>query len=393
MIVCRLLTDRTDIIHFLAMNTDDFNVFCGLVLSFIICFGVVGNIFSVVIWTKGERCRTYSSASYLIALAVSDTCNLCFSGIVYVIEYLFQYSVYDINDVFCKLLRPAGFFFTLLSTWLIVCVTIERTVAVRQPLNSVRWRSKRKTVIIISSIVIACVLLDLPWTIGAKILPIEANCTDFPNKIFDINSIKIDAISYIDKLQQNNKSLEDFKTCQFNPSSFIYKYERIWRFWIIDFCLIFSIPFIILTTCNIIALLTVRYHSSDNLQENGGHRQGEHSGSRAMTARVVAISVVHCISVGPFSVSVLVPSFVDAVNNKVEYIVWLYSVFNFIWYVNHGVNFILYSMFGTSFRQDCAALCCRQRKHSERKSATPKHLQNLQESVVTALSVSSLQKV
>ena len=56
-----------------------------------------GNILSILIWTKGERCRAYQSAPYLIALAVSDSCNLCFSGLVFAIEYLFRFSLYDVK--------------------------------------------------------------------------------------------------------------------------------------------------------------------------------------------------------------------------------------------------------------------------------------------------------
>ena len=351
------------------MDTEDFNFLCGIVLSVIISTGLAGNILSVIIWTKGERCRTYQSAPYLTALALSDSCNLCFSGLVYAIEYLFQFSLYDVNVACCKLLRPAGFFFSLLSTWLIVFVTIERTIAVRKPFRSVRWKGKRmsKHLIAICSLFVGCLLLELPWTIGLNILPVDTNSTCFPDRMYDVISIKMDAANDAKGAGFNKTMTSVLETCQFSSTSFVYKYESIWRFWILDFGLIFSVPLVILTTCNIAALITVRRRNSKCIMGGFNGNQGETTASRAMTARVVAISVVHCISVGPYSISSLIPSYVNAINSREEAIVWLYSFFNFIWYLNHSVNFILYSLFGRAFRRDCKALFCKKRRQTSYK--------------------------
>lgn len=375
------------------METEDFNFFCGIVLSIVICSGIAGNFLSIIIWTSGERCRTYPSAFYFIVLALSDSCNLCFSGLVYAIEYLFRFSLYDVNTVFCKLLRPAGFFFSLFSTWLIVCMTIERTVAVRKPFNSVRWKSRqrRKHFITILSLFVMCLLLELPWTTGLNILPIDTNTTCFPDRMIDVISTKIDAATDDDKAVTLNESTIKLETCQFDTESLIYKYETVWRFWIFDFGLIFCIPLIILTYCNLVALITIRHRNGgDTLNDLRVNRQRKLSSSSAMTARVVAISVVHCISVGPFSVSVLIPSFVEAVNNRDEAYIWLYSFFNFIWYLNHAVNFILYSVFGHTFRQDCVTLCCLNRRESNLIPST-KSVKNFEEPVT--LSVSALERI
>ena len=187
------------------------------------------------------------------------------------------------------------------------------------------------------------------------------------------------------------------ETCHFLSSSFIYKYETIWRVWIFDFGLIFSIPLLILTTCNMEALITMRRRNRNYIMGGFHGNQRENSASRAMTARVIAISVVHCISVGPYSISSLIPSYVNAVNNRDEAIVWLYSFFNFIWYLNNGVNFILYSLFGRAFRRDCKVLFCRKIHHNIRNTSTQSVCQTpvaLIESVTVTLSVvSSLRRM
>ena len=276
-----------------------------------IIIGFAGNILSILIWTKGERCRGYQGGPYLVALAISDSCNLCFSGMVFAIEYLFKFSLYDVNVVCCKLLRPAGFFFSLLSTWLIVFVTIERTIAVCKPFRSVRWKGKRmsKHLLAICSLFVVCLLLELPWTVGLNIVPVDMNSTCFPDRMFDIISEKVDAVMGTRQSEFNGTHRLPLETCQFSSSSFVYKYETIWRFWIFDFGLIFSIPLIILTTCNIAALVTMRRRNRNYIMDRYHGNQGDYSASRSMTARVIAISVVHCISVGPYSISSLVPSY------------------------------------------------------------------------------------
>ena len=381
------------------INTESLNVICGIVLSVIIATGLAGNILSILIWTKGERCRAYQSAPYLIALAVSDSCNLCFSGLVFAIEYLFRFSLYDVNVTCCKLLRPAGFFFSLLSTWLIVFVTIERTIAVCKPFRSVRWKGKRmfKHSLAICSLFVVCCIFELPWTIGLNILPVDTNDTCFPDRMIDVISEKMDAAKVAEQSELNGTITSPLKTCQFSSSSFVYKYETIWRFWIFDFGLIFSIPLCIFTICNMAALITMRRRNRNYIMGGFHGNQRENSASRAMTARVIAISVVHCISVGPYSISSLIPSYVNAVNNRDEAIVWLYSFFNFIWYLNNGVNFILYSLFGRAFRRDCKVLFCRKRHHNIRNTSTQSVCQTqvaLIESVTVTLSVvSSLRRM
>ena len=249
----------------------------------------------------------------------------------------------------------------------------------------------------ICSLFVVCLLLELPWTVGLNIVPVDMNSTCFPDRMFDIISEKVDAAMATRQSEFNGTHRSSLETCQFSSSSFVYKYETIWRFWIFDFGLIFSVPLIILTTCNIAALVTMRRRNRNYIMDRYHGNQGDNSASRSMTARVIAISVVHCISVGPYSISSLVPSYVSAVNNRDEAVVWLYSFFNFIWYLNHGVNFILYSLFGRAFRQDCKALFCKKRRQTRRKTSAESVCQTpiaLIESVTVTLSVvSTLRKM
>ena len=76
-----------------------------------------------------------------------------------------------------------------------------------------------------------------------------------------------------------------------------------------------------------------------------------------VTARALAISLVHVISSAPFSIAVLVPGFVEnAFVRETGYYYYVGMVASFCTYLNHGCNFVLYSYFETDFRRDTADL-------------------------------------
>lgn len=122
--------------------------------------------------------------------------------------------------------------------------------------------------------------------------------------------------------------------------------------------MLFSVPLGIITTSNIILLVTVCHQNSQMKTPDSRRSSGTRtSASGPMTARVVAIGLVHFLAVGPFSIAVLIPEFIQNIQ-KDGTIIRLDVVFTCFWFVNHGVNFVLYSLFGTAFRRDCYDFFC-----------------------------------
>ena len=95
-------------------------------------------------------------------------------------------------------------------------------------------------------------------------------------------------------------------------------------------------------------------------QTSSGSGSKSRSMSNAMTLRVVTISVVQCVSVGPYSIAVLIPEFMNNVDKNYA-ITCLLIIFTFIWFINHACNFILYSIFGNAFRRDFKQLFYKRR--------------------------------
>ena len=330
------------------MEEKNFRFLCGIILYLMACFGTIGNAISFVTWRVGKRCKHLPGSRYLTALALSDTFVLCVSASKYATDLIFEINVWDLNDVFCKLFHTTWHFFFLVSSWIVVCVTLKRTVAVCQPLQSAVRKSPRREVIVVCVIVTVGLLVNLPFTFGAKLM--------FKNNIpastlnLTLNS------SYT---QQGNDSkilvLSEKKTCQAEPTSFYYRHETAYHNWFIDFGLLYSAPTCILALGNAVIIWTLcRRHTLG--QEFWIHNQEGVSGS--MTARVVALSLVQCLTYGPFSIAAIIPGAlpeVKAVDN-LNFEERLPIILSLVWYVNNCVNFLLYNLFGQAFRQDCMGM-------------------------------------
>ena len=354
------------------MDTNELKFICGLILFFIILVGTAGNIISLIVWSSGKRCRSLSGSVYLMTLAVSDTSVLCCVALFYAVLYVFDMNLANVNVFMCKLLTTSWHFPNLVSVWIVVCLTVERVIAVCWPLQASIWTNKRQSVIVIIVVIFLSFLINIPYLTGYKLLPanhspqIRLNDSVFHEDVnfFDPSSAMKNGDMNETQIRNigNISAEEQILTCQSDPSSFSFKYEREWHQWFIDFCLLYSAPLAIITTCNVVILTTVyRRHKRLKTGDSTAHTTRQ-TGSQGMTARVVAISVVHCISVGPYSTAVLFPEFLQNVN-KIYYITILCIIFICIWFLNHAVNFFLYSLFGKAFLHDCYGVFCSRVKH------------------------------
>ena len=233
-------------------------------------------------------------------------------------------------------------------------------------------------------------VINLPFAFGAAMVPDKGGNTDDRNDSVNGTLVQSFVTSDLDEtivycnssldskrfckgFSENNfnhsDSVEGSKhkmICGANPDSFYFKHEKVFHNWFMDFGLLFSAPVSILTVCNIIILVTVCRHKRNPALRDSTRFNGR--GSSALTARVVMLSVVQCISVGPFSIASLIPGALPD-NKAVDMVFYdrLFTVTVMIWYLNNCVNFILYNVFGQAFRRDCTGLFrrifrCHQRK-------------------------------
>ena len=343
------------------MNTRDVELISGIILMIIIGFGTIGNALSLAVWTTGKRCKKLPGSIFMTAIAVSDTFVLGFSAIPFAVGFVFGFNLYDASNGVCKVFMSTEHLFKLTSVWFILSLTVTRTIVVCRPLQSLSITTKRTTLRIISGVIIISIVLNTPWTFGSKLIT-DRNSTplnEYDMRVQINKANKSQALA--DSETDNAISRHDGQaSCNLDPNSFISIHERVYHNWFIDFVLLFMLPLVVITGSNTAMLITIRRENKAlKVEESGRHgcdRQ-DRSLNNSLTAWVVSISTFHVISEGFWAISSQIPGFVENLY-KDEAITCWYIATCCIWYLNHSVNFVLYSVFGTAFRQDFIRLFC-----------------------------------
>ena len=376
--------------------------YLGIVLLIIIVLGVAGNTISMLVWTKGRHCKRTPCAVFLRALAVSDTFALCIPALNEAVGLIVGVYPNHQNIVICKIEVFGRHFGLLVSSWLIVFFSVERTLTVLQPLRQRWWDKRQNSVILIGGIFAVVFLLNVPYALVYDIKPIDytqnvtlirtsdtdtvmrenssahvqnlSNSSQFPcvetrhktrnckllllNHTFGVAlNAKHDRLPVTDDNAETQLAIES-KTnntrngleCGSDPNSF-FNFYNWYHIWLMDFVLIFVVPFTLITTCNLIVIyFIVFYRKRMNLATGTPC-------ALAVTKRAIAVSVMHCITTGPFSVFVLIPGLAErAFGVKYSTEFYVLTVVLIFAYLNHGINYILYSVFGSDFRRDCVEL-------------------------------------
>lgn len=132
-----------------------------LTTPLIVSVGVVGNILSFVVM-KSKTLRYKSYSHYLCALAVFDTLTLIFRQVESVDEFYLQHMkskglFQNFNDNTCKIYNFFSHVISLMSSWLVVFMALERLIAVCYPFKNVVIRQQTGAVLVICFLfVIVC---------------------------------------------------------------------------------------------------------------------------------------------------------------------------------------------------------------------------------------------
>ncbi|UJR33307.1 hypothetical protein I4U23_020757 [Adineta vaga] len=150
----------------LSMNSDEILLSrVRLIVKFylwplLVIFGLFGNSLSILVLTRRRLIRT-STNNYLTILAVFDSCYLIFTLILNFGSHpSFSESVFIKN--LSEILRPLADFSSNTATWLIVCFTLERTLAVAKPIYAKRTCSVRRSRHLICTLLVISFIITMP---------------------------------------------------------------------------------------------------------------------------------------------------------------------------------------------------------------------------------------
>ena len=126
----------------------------------LVLFGLTGNCLAILVLTRRRLIRT-STNNYLTILAVFDSCYLILTLILNMGSHA-RFSSITVVQTFLHFLRPLADFSSNTATWLIVCFTLERTLAVARPIYAKRMCSVRRSRHLICTLLLLCFLITAP---------------------------------------------------------------------------------------------------------------------------------------------------------------------------------------------------------------------------------------
>jgi hypothetical protein len=307
---------------------------CSIALGIIIVLGVVGNILSFIIWSTGSRCSGMSCAHYFRLLALADLYCLVICGIVVMLEISpADIALYNLSNFLCKFYPFSAHFGVQMSSWMVVGVTVERTLSIRYPMKFIHSRSKHRAVSVFIVIIIVAFLLDfMPfWLYEIKYEP------------------------HLDPSDGNKSVSNGTSPICVLPNAYSNVF-RIWNVYVSFGCFVVALPPVIIIFSNIITLLTLRQHRISGA--NYHKYENRQSNSISFTYLVIIISVINCISTLPVGYLYIQFDYFTAKSSPV-----FYRVSMFLFFLNSGTNVIVYCLIGRNFRYDlkqlCKSSCCK----------------------------------
>lgn len=321
-------------------------------LSLIIPFGLVGNCFSICVLLLSSMLRRTTTGQYLIALALADSTVLVGDGIRWlasrrydVAEYYFPQNlglnVFDTSNAACKITQFLRYGGCLWSVWITIAIAVERLISVAFPHKIDRFSTMKITrIAIVSIVVVSFCLGSFPfWTLHVTY-----------GQEFGVNMTKC-AIYDKDAYNAWNNAVLKLATL-----------------------LIPGVLITILTIVIIVYLCRSRCGQKNAPSDESARTPSrektvtrlELSVTTQMTVMLVAVCVATIALRTPYTISYYFRSRVwaaESVHPTTHVQTYMaYRITDLINTVNYAINFVLYCVWGSSFRREAKRVFCRGRE-------------------------------
>ena len=298
-----------------------------IVTPLIFLIGTVGNFFIILIMYRMKFWKkiTYS---FLVFLAISDTIVLCIGLSREWIIRVFDYDFRNSSDFGCKFLVFSIYFWMHISSWTLVCITIERFLKTRDPF--------RNHCLNVSRILKCTYLVVIMLSIGL----------DTP-------------------LIATNGLMQNCSVCN-NTSDEYFIYEEKY-FVFLDLIWLSLLPFIVMLIMNIFVGRTIR-NSIRRRQQfiPDEHYRARHGRTnKRLTRMLFWTSVYFLITTLPISIHFIVHSFLSTTATPSKQTTAGLELSEAILYSlqfsNYSVNLYIYIKVKPSFRRFLPGCCYKQR--------------------------------
>ena len=327
------------------------------ILGTIIVLGLVGNILTLLVLRKEKKSST---TLLLTCLAIGDSLILLLASInttYWSIEVAYFNIFGGIFPLLFPYLPPILRMISTSVAWITMLLTIERFIAVRNPLKAKTICSKGKMTIALCIIVCFAIGFHVPMFFEFTL-----------KEAYDPANCKMFLYYYPTPLLENKEYYIGYRVIT----------EAIVRMFV-----------------PVISLIFFNYQLVKGLKEAFRRRQATVANDQGsvdrvssnVTTMVVGVVTVFIICQLPYMVFVIIDIFnvVIPQDNLMSYETREYSIMaiNGLIIINSSVNFLLYVMLGKRFRQLFAAMCCSICRGSDQMSAQPQRVSTQTSSVMT----------
>lgn len=278
----------------------------------LICFGIIGNILSIVILLR-PRMRAMQVFVYLITLVSNDLVVLFTDAIPKVVFVMTGINFYSGHIFLCKFFSYLSQTSLLYASWLTVLITSERMVCVSFPIwSSINLKIKLKVIAMITTF-------------------LSISCLTASNLYYR---------TLILNPSSNTVSCSDA-----GPKVYISFYE-------LTYSVFFSfLPAALLMVFSFVIILKLR---SRFLVKDLQQKKANQSKASNDAAQILFfINFVYFLIVLPYGIMVFVIRLIPV--NRVMIIVL--SVTDVLYYISNSINFVLYSASGPTFRKELRSFC------------------------------------
>ena len=294
----------------------------------LIVFGTCGNVLSIVVLTA-KSIRGSTTGLYLLILTVSDLAVLYTGLLRQWIIYLFEFDVRQVSEIACKIHTWLVYTSVDFSAWLLIAVTLERIIAVWCPYVLKRKCGRQNGSMLITVILISLLGLNSHFLYGMVYIRSPGG---------------MDKCGYID---------ENYQTFM----------DKAWSW--IDLCAFCLIPlsFIVVGNCLILLKVADSRHKTRRKYITSKYNTSIKNKDRqqsSMTAILITLNTVFLLTTLPISIYNIGHvhwSTTDDPKVLARLELW-WAVVNMFMYTNNAVNFVLYSLSGSQFREEAKRIFC-----------------------------------
>ena len=285
-----------------------------------------GNVMTIVVM-RGTRAAGQSSACmpvYFTALAVSDLLALTIGLSRHWAIHMFGFDFRLLSDIACKIHSFLVHVFGQTSCWFLVVMTSQRVASVAWPLKVCLQSTRKKALLTVSLVVCMSLLLN------SGIL-----------FFFSIVRFRTSEVCSIAQTDSN------------------FRYRSVFVWW--DLATLSVIPFCVISTSNILLVwkVTRSVRAAKNMTETGrANTRARKASSLSVTIVITSAAfLVFTLPISAFSLSSYTQkhSVAEDIHSMAK-ISFAYAACILLWYCNCSINFYLYCLSGTKFRNEAKDL-------------------------------------